>query len=839
MSGREEMEKKKKSKNSQKAEPPREGSSSGGREEKERKRARRKKRRDEEELMDWEDNLVGAEKLLFGDEDTEDGTDTDVSMDEEQLLDGDVGEQSDRQSESGGNEEGKENLEEETRKAEEEKRRHMEEYLEQKRAEAEAALNIFIDGLDMNRLEYEAVRRWNIDNMKVIKSDGLDPASRSVGSFVNTMDERLYVTGIRTSLADKKTTTLSFDPESRRCHGCSHNHAEKMWRTRGSTDEGEPTAEAILLTDQSYPPLVPSHTEQSCLKILRREDASIMELANELLQLLRGKEVNKNGIILVHSLSHMAKAGTEGYIEDLLMAASKLRAVLGQQIQVVPLPHLLLAGCTCPMTIRTAAEVTSWAAKVYGEDGRFLTGSFRKANHLLAQRRGEIGQQDFEKLVRLPAAATWPSNKATWVMSGFDLKMQIEPTDTMTEKEIIKSVITELRTGLALPLEQDPAFDRTVPDKGRAITGQTKLDYLVIGRTRTATMMVAALTRAGKKTEVISNQDWRLTAAYVGQLAEAAKAAVTANKPTAVIVVGLDESFFMASYEEVHTLPAAKGPDGKYHIHGNLVVAGVEAQKKLFELMEPIIEATKGIKTVIVAPVVRYITKGCCDDPDHMPNRKQDGFETGYKKEVGNLKNRLKDYLFAAGHVHCRVLDPAMDMVNKENSEIWGEDPTTPTSAIFDSMVAALAGAEARIDLSKKRQGENLVSVAKKPRVDMAAAAEPVQNRGGGSGSNRGRGASVSVSGQRSGRGGNGNPAANTNRGHNGGRRSRGRGGRGRGRGGGGGGGGGSGFDYNQRDEGEWWQGDWYGGGGWNGGWRGFGGGRGRPGGGGRGGWRY
>jgi hypothetical protein len=111
-----------------------------------------------------------------------------------------------------------------------------------------------------------------------------------------------------------------------------------MWRIRGSSEEGEPTAEAILLTDQSYPPLVPSNTEKSCLKILRREDASIMELANELLQLLRGKEINKNGIILVHSLSHMSKAGTEGYIEDLLMAASKLRAVLGQQIR----------WCRCP-----------------------------------------------------------------------------------------------------------------------------------------------------------------------------------------------------------------------------------------------------------------------------------------------------------------------------------------------------------------------------------------------------------------------------------------------------------------------------------------------------------
>jgi hypothetical protein len=224
-------------------------------------------------------------------------------------------------------------------------------------------------------------------------------------------------------------------------------------------------------------------------------------------------------------------------------------------------------------------------------------------------------------------------------------------------------------------------------------------------------MVVAALVRTGKKVEIISNQDWRLTAAYVGQIAEAA---ITASRPAVVVVAGLDESFFMASYEEVHTLPAAKGPDGKYHIHGNLVVTGVEAQKKLFDLMEPIIEATKRTKTIIVASVVRYITKSCCDDPDHMPNRKQEGFELAYRKEVGLLKNRLKEHLFAAGHVHCRVLDPAMDMANKEPGEVWGDDPTIPAPAIFDSMVAAMAGAETRIDLNKKRPGEKLASVAKK-----------------------------------------------------------------------------------------------------------------------------
>jgi hypothetical protein len=33
----------------------------------------------------------------------------------------------------------------------------------------------------------------------------------------------------------------------------------------------------------------------------------------------RGKEVNKQSLILVHFLSHMARVGTETYAENLLM----------------------------------------------------------------------------------------------------------------------------------------------------------------------------------------------------------------------------------------------------------------------------------------------------------------------------------------------------------------------------------------------------------------------------------------------------------------------------------------------------------------------------------------
>jgi hypothetical protein len=229
-------------------------------------------------------------------------------------------------------------------------------------------------------------------------------------------------------------------------------------------------------------------------------------------------------------------------------------------------------------------------------------------------------------------------------------------------------------------------------------------------------------------------------------------------------------------------LPATKDVSGHYHIHGDLVVASRETQIKLAKLMEPLWAATKGVKTVIVGPVDRYVTEGCCGDPDHMPNRKSDNFIDKMRCDVLAAKNLLKEQLCEGGHHHCRVIDMAMDMAGKKPAEIWGTDPTMPNDAIFDGLVAAMPGVEVRIDLTKKRQTKKELPDAKRIRLDSqagggaapaaTAAANNTPVRGGGCGA---RGESRGTGGGRGGGGQAGGGGRGGGGGHYGGR---GRGGR-------------------------------------------------------------
>jgi hypothetical protein len=474
----------------------------------------------------------------------------------------------------------------------------------------------------------------------------------------------------------------------------------------------------------------------------------MMDLANELIGLVRGKEISKQSIALMHSLSHMARVGTEAYAEDILIATSKIKAVLGQQIEVVPLPHLFAAGCTDPLAIRTAAEFTSWAAKVYGEDGKFLTTGFQMTNFVLQAKVGEEAQVDCERLARMPTSLKWPSTKATWIFSGYVLRQAIQPVSTIMEAEIIKLIIKDLRTGLALDLEVSPSFDCMAPVKGGG--QQAKTDYLVIGRSSAVAMMASALEKSGKKVQTVHQQEWRVTKAFVTHTAEATAKAIKEYRPEVVILTGLDESYYMAQFEEVHTCPARRDLEGRYHIDGDLVVASKDAQLRLLSSLEPVWKATVGYKTIVVGPMLRYITGGCCDDPEHIPNRNKPDFAKNLKREMVVAKNTLREFLRTSGNHHCRVLDPGMDMASKEPEEIWGDDPTQPRPEVYSSMVAALPMAEARIDTGKRRGEGGQEPEAKRPRQESSD-----RRRAGGGGE-----ASSSQGTNRGGRGGHHWPAA-------------------------------------------------------------------------------
>jgi hypothetical protein len=262
--------------------------------------------------------------------------------------------------------------------------------------------------------------------------------------------------------------------------------------------------------------------------------------------------------------------------------------------------------------------------------------------------------------------------------------------------------------------------------------------------------------------------------------------AISEHRPRVVIMIGIEESYYMAQFEVGYTLPATKDASGPHHINGELVVANLETQLRLLKAMEPIWQATKKIKTLVVSPMARYITKGCCDEPGHISNRADQGFVAKMKTDLLAAKYRMKTFFRDAGHNHCVVLDPAKDLEADDAAQVWGnDDPTLPLPEIFDKVAITVGQVESRADLAnKKRPGDQIETpAAKRPKKDVG------NGNDGQAGVARGRSYPRMRGGQRG-------------RGRGGGGGSGGSGGSGGGSGGGGSGGGGSGGSRNYGDGG-------------------------------------
>jgi hypothetical protein len=352
-------------------------------------------------------------------------------------------------------------------------------------------------------LKYEAIQKKNREEMAAWDSDTADLVEApDIGSFISTIDGRLAYTGIRTNINQRRIVTTSFDTNSWKCVACSGHEGPSMWTDRKDRNEHK---EVFILSNQSYPPLLPVHSEQRCLRFIRVENGSIQTLTSELLSIGRGYTLGAGSMVLIFSASHMATAGTAGYIEDLLAASAQIKSVLGQHVMVAPAPQLFMGGCRSSEVVRTCAEVSAWIDEGYGEGEGYLVESFRLANETLVSHDDDDLQVDYTVRIRLPSTNDIRKGKRCWIMGGFTLKNTIRPADSCTEAEILLSIIEEIRGKMAINLDPAPTFARVVEIPAAAEQEGSKR-YLVVGSNH-AKNLADAMRRKGDKVDsvVISN----------------------------------------------------------------------------------------------------------------------------------------------------------------------------------------------------------------------------------------------------------------------------------------------------------------------------------------------
>jgi hypothetical protein len=214
------------------------------------------------------------------------------------------------------------------------------------------------------------------------------------------------------------------------------------------------------------------------------------------------------------------------------------------------------------------------------------------------------------------------------------------PAGEAEEKELITTIIEEIRRGLDIDLDPAPSFERGVP---AASGGDSKLHILLVGDNG-ADELNAALKRSGCETDLIVVASWRITKANVDLLLPKVKGAIEKKTPDAVVLQFMDSSVFAGQTEEGELkLPRRQGDT--FHIDRDLAVCDKPVLNKLLAICKPILKVTASIKTVLVGPLPRYVTAACCTNVAHMPNRCGASFLEDLLEDLEGVHKSTRDFL--------------------------------------------------------------------------------------------------------------------------------------------------------------------------------------------------
>ena len=546
---------------------------------------------------------------------------------------------------------------------------------------------------------YEAVLRLS---QKSLSATRLGPGEAgqpaSCGSFYSGGDGRMSRVQVTTSLAVKKNSSHSFKTENWTCICCEVNLGHRIFNHRQEEAEAR---EVVFLTDQAYPPCLPSTDRSKCVVSIRVENGTMKDLLSELLSSTSGAKMAAGSVVLVFSLSYLAAVGTAAYIEDLAAMRRFIKKARGDGILVGALPPLLPVPVTCSALSRSVRELTEWCISAQESDECTLKKSLAVAKRILEQAaEGETINEPTMK-IRLPVDMNESARMVYECGSGLAVKSGLREATEEEERLLVEQVMVELKDKLALSTTSNIIYSR-VPVNKMEDNSNT---VIVVGSSN-ARNLAAALTAAGRKVGTVTAPNWRAVRGSVDRLAASLQESISLYNPGSVIFYLLDNSVFYARWEDGSTLPARRGHDGRMHVDGDLVVAAKTAQESTFKMVGELLDIAKGRTRTVVTPLPRYVTAACCDDKDHVPNRRSANFCGDIRDELSVLKRHLRDYLFVSGMRDVVVVDPNISVRSLAATEIWGADPVHPRPEIYAAIAADLLNLQESVPGKRKAAQE-------------------------------------------------------------------------------------------------------------------------------------
>ena len=267
---------------------------------------------------------------------------------------------------------------------------------------------------------------------------------------------------------------------------------------------------AIIAADQCVPACLPA-MDGECIRIIRTEDGSLADTMYALADTVGSSRLVQGTVILLGSVSHLAKVGTAQYLTDWVRSRWWLRNCLGVDILILPLSPIPVSGIQGSSLIRSLLEAATWFTTLSDTESALMKVTHQ---HFIASNLAKIEERkwaDSRQILRVPAGL---DTKATvsLVSEGWgSIPVCIPPLSIAAKTEAVVLLVKHLNDSLALSLDTKPCMERSSSaiERVRKGAGDT-IKCAVVGGSH-AGRLTAALGDLGVEVTNFTVPGWKVS----------------------------------------------------------------------------------------------------------------------------------------------------------------------------------------------------------------------------------------------------------------------------------------------------------------------------------------
>jgi hypothetical protein len=374
-----------------------------------------------------------------------------------------------------------------------------------------------------NYFNVRAGRKVMREKGEMVTGDMPDLKKKECG-FNLAGDDRVKGAEMRYRLDSNITMSLSFNPATMTCGGCQK-------RGRHPLLGKEPMV--LVATDQNFPATLYSEDDKPCIAIMRIEHGTMKEIGFAVSDLLVGLEIPEGSIILVGSVSDLNAQGVSGYSEELARTIRILREKLGKNVMVTAAIPVLLGGVNSHRLTRAIIDAEYWVESLEGGDCTLLSGTrWMVMNKMAENGLGKVPEPQ-EEMHTVPKGVNTKDKVRYKALGWADTPIMVAPLNEKGEREIIGSLVHELKVNFGAKISSNLSLDRNATGSGK------NLKYIIIGGSN-GDRLGDVLTKMGREVIKITSSGWRPNKKGVTAVTEKLAELEEGEKGSVVIFFGLD-----------------------------------------------------------------------------------------------------------------------------------------------------------------------------------------------------------------------------------------------------------------------------------------------------------